>query len=80
MLRGCNIPKFQLEVWNPNLLTPLPLLSLPKFHPIGHLIICIHLIVRSTSHRLFFSSTQDYLSIYLFKRKGIKEIEIENRK
>jgi hypothetical protein len=38
---GCNIPKFQPKVWNPNLLTLF--LSLPKPHPIGHLIICIHL-------------------------------------
>jgi hypothetical protein len=48
----CNIPKFQPEVWNPNLLTLF--LSLPKFHPLGHLIICMHLIFRSTSYRLIF--------------------------
>jgi hypothetical protein len=29
----CNIPKFQPEVWNPNLLTPPLFLSHPKFPP-----------------------------------------------
>jgi hypothetical protein len=39
---SCNNPKIQPKVWNLNLLTPPLFLSLPKLHPLGHLIICIH--------------------------------------
>jgi hypothetical protein len=37
----CNIPKFNPKVRNPNLLTPLLLLS-PRPHLIRHFIICIY--------------------------------------